>query len=138
MTGYAKWAIVVSLAAAAGAVALSVAIAEAWASGGLQPMFLAFLAGPLVFLALLAWRRREHAARSKMLFHLAVILAIAGLGVLLYDFIRFRNEPNGKHVPHMHPLIVPLVQWFAVLIVWVVLVVKEGREKRAKQAVAKD
>jgi hypothetical protein len=133
MTGHAKWAIFISLLAAAAAVALAVAIAPAWSPTGIEPLFLLFLAGPLAFLALMTWRRREHPTRSKLLFGLAAVLAAGGLGVLAYDYVRFRSEQPGQHATHLHPLIIPLVQWLAVVAVWIVLVVKEGREKRAAQ-----
>jgi hypothetical protein len=133
VSGYAKFAVAIALLAAGGEVALAWATAEAWAPEG-TPLLLAFLAGPLAFLALVAWRRRDHPARSKLLFRLTTVLAALGLGVLTFDFVRFRNEPPGRHVPHAHPLILPLVQWLAVLAVWITLVIKEGREKRAKPA----
>ena len=133
MSGYAKFAVAVALLAAGAEVALGWATAEAWAPQG-SPLLLAFLAGPLVFLSLLAWRRRDHPARSWLLFRLAAVLATLGLAILAFDFVRFRKEPPGQHAPHTHPLIVPLVQWLAVLAVWITLVVKEGREKRAKEA----
>ena len=133
MSGYAKFAVALALLAAGAEVALGWATAEAWAPDG-SPLLLAFLAGPLVFLALLAWRRRDHPARSLRLFRLTAVLAALGLAVLTFDFVRFRKEPPGQHAPHAHPLVVPLVQWVAVLAVWITLVVKEGREKRAKPA----
>lgn len=137
MTGHAKWTIFLSLLAAAAAVALAVAIAPAWSPTGIEPLFLVFLAGPMVFLALMAWRRREHATRAKLLLRLAVLLVAGGVGVLVYDYVRFRSEQPGHHATHMHPLIIPLVQWLAVLVIWIVLVVKEGQEKRAAQMVNK-
>ncbi len=137
MTAPAKAAVAVSLAAAAGAVALAVATAPAWAPDGPSPLVLVFLAGSLAFLALLAWRRRDHPARSRLLLGAALVVAAGGLGVLAFDYASFRAEPPGEHAPHMHPPIVGLAQWLAVLAVWIVLAIREGRERRAAEAAEK-
>ena len=137
MTGYAKSAIAVSLIAAAAEVALAMAVVPAWSPGGVNPIFLVFLAGPLVFLALVAWRRRERPSTSKLLFRLALLLAVPAVLLLLNDYLRFRIEPPGEHAPHARPLVVPLVQWIVLLVVWAVLVIREGRAKRAQEAAEK-
>ena len=89
------------------------------------------------FLRCIAWRRCTHADRSRLLFGLALLVELPALAILLYDYLQFRSEPAGEHATHSHPLIIPLVQWIVVLAVWIVLAIREGREKRAKQATEK-
>ncbi len=134
MTGYAKATVAISLIAVVAEVALAVAVVPTWSPGGVNPVFLVFLAGPLAFLALLAWRRREHPIPSRFLFRMALLLAVPGLGVLLYDYMQFQSEQPGEHA---HPLIVALVQWVVLLVVWALLVIREGRAKRAREAAEK-
>jgi hypothetical protein len=122
--------------AATSGVALAAATAAAWSPAGSLVPPLAFVAGPLLFLALLVWRRRHHPARSRFLFWLALVAAGGGLCVLGSDFVRFRNEPPNHHASHAHPLIVPIVQWVVVMVTWIFLVIQEGREKRAANKTA--
>jgi uncharacterized membrane protein YhaH (DUF805 family) len=122
--------IAVSTIAAAGDVGLAMATAAAWSPGGPSIPQLAFLAGPFLFLAIMAWRRRHNATRPRLLFLLTLFASIGGLGVLGYDCIRFCNEPPNNHASHSHPLIVPLIQWGIVVAAWVILVVQEGSEKQ--------
>jgi hypothetical protein len=70
------------------------------------------------------------------LFWLAVITTVGGLAVLVFDFARFRSEPPDRHAEHLHPVLVPLIQWVAVVIVWINLVIREGRENRAAKKTA--
>ena len=137
MTASARYTLLNSILSSVAAVTLAVAIAPAWAPAGIQPFVLVFLAGPPLFLALLAWRRREHPERSLFLNKLVILVTIPGLAILLYDYFRFRNEPPGEHAQHLHPLIIPLVQWVVVLVYWIVMAIREGREKRADQVVEK-
>jgi uncharacterized membrane protein len=132
MTRTAYVTVFLALLAGAAEVGLAATTAPAWATDGPLPVLLGFLAGPMAFLALLAWRRRTHPARSRLLFWLTVVLAAAGVGVLAADFARFRAEEAGRHARHAHPVLVPLVQWAVVMLVWFGLVYREGREKRAK------
>jgi hypothetical protein len=48
--------------------------------------------------------------------------------------MQFRSEQPGEHAPHAHPLIVALVQWVVLLVVWALLVIREGRAKRAQES----
>ena len=81
MTRTAHVTIFLAVLAGAAEVTLAARMAPAWAADGPLPILLGFLAGPMAFLALLAWRRRTHPARSRLLFWLTVILAAAGVGV---------------------------------------------------------
>jgi hypothetical protein len=137
MSPFARYTMLLSFFSAIIEVILALAIGRAWSPGGVQEIFLVFLAGPPIFLALIAWRRCTHADRSRFLFVLALIVELPALAILLYDYIQFRSEPAGEHATHSHPLIIPLVQWIVILVIWIVLAVREGREKRAKQAAEK-
>lgn len=130
-------------AAAAIAVALLAAPAEVWlavqttaasAPEGSLSLLVAFLAGPLLFAALLAWMRRRHVTRSRFLLVLTAVVAAVGLAVLGNDFYRFATEPPERRTPHSNPVLLPLFQWFAVLAAWVGLGVVESREKRLAKA----
>ena len=138
MTAHARFAVGISLIALAVELALAIAITPAWSPNGVNPVFLVFLAGPLAFLALLAWRRRANWTVSRFLLRIALVLAVPGVGVLVYDYTRFRSEQPGEHSPHMHPLILAIAQWIILLIVWILLVIREGRAERARQAAEKN
>lgn len=131
MTRHAREAISLAGAAAAGEVALAALMTTDWSAVAANALLLAFLAGPLLFLALTAWRRRAHPARSRVLFGAAVAVAAGGLLVLGIDFYRFSTDAQFRLTPNMHGVLVPIVQWVAVLAVWLWLAVQEGREKRA-------
>ena len=137
MNLFARYTMLLSFLTSIVEVILAVAIGRAWSPGGVQEIFLVFLAGPPVFLALIAWRRCTHADRSRLLFGVALFVELPALAILLYDYLQFRSEPAGEHATHSHPLIIPLVQWIVVLVVWIVLAIREGREKRAKLATEK-
>lgn len=91
----------------------------------------AFLVGPLLFLALTALRRRTHPTRSRLLLYVTVAVAIGGLIVLGTDLYRFNTDVQFRRTPNMHGVRVPVVQWVVILVVWLWLVIQEGREKRA-------
>jgi len=130
MTRYTWVTIGISIVAAISGVALAMATAAAWSPAGPFVPQLAFVAGPLLFVALLAWRRRNHLTRSRFLFWLALVIAVGGLGILGSDYLRFCNEPPNNRASRAHPLIVPIVQWVVVMAAWIILVIQEGREKR--------
>ena len=136
MTRYTWFTITTCVVAATSGVALAMATAAAWSPAGPLVPQLAFMVGPLLFLVLLAWRRRNHLTRSRFLFGLALVAAVGGLGVLGVDYIRFCNEPPNSHTSHAHPLIVPIVQWVLVMVAWIFLAIQEGREKRAENKTA--
>jgi hypothetical protein len=96
-----------------------------------------FLAGPLVFLALLAWRRRTHPTRVRMIFWVTVIVAVAGAAILAYDGMGERPKLTGPIPIRLSPLLVPTGQWLVIVAVWVRLVVVEGNEKRATNSPSK-
>ena len=131
MTRHAREAISLAAATALGEVLLQALMITDWSQVGSVAFVLAFLVGPPLFLALLAWRRRDHAARSRVLFGVAGVVAVGGLGVLGLDLYRFSTDAQFRRTPNMHGLIVPLVQWGVIAAVWLWLVIQEGREKRA-------
>jgi crotonobetainyl-CoA:carnitine CoA-transferase CaiB-like acyl-CoA transferase len=131
MSQYAVGTIVVALLAAAAEVGLSVATTSAAPPPVPWLVFLmAFLVGPLAFLALLAWRRRAHPGRARLVLVATVLAAAAGVGVLGTDYFFSRTDPN-RRVLGGNPVILPLLQWVAALAVWGGLEVAERRGKRA-------
>ena len=137
MTRHAREAISLAAATALGEAALQALQTADGATVGSAALLFAFLVGPPLFLALLAWRRRDHRERSRVLFGVAVAVAVGGLGVLGFDLYRFSTDPQFRRTPNMNGLIVPLVQWGAIGAVWLGLVVQEGREKRAARQAAR-
>jgi hypothetical protein len=133
MTRHARGTIALALATATGEAVMQALVTSDWSARNAQVMLYAFLVGPLLFLALLAWRRRTHPGRSRLLFGVAVVCAIGGLGVLGFNLYRFHTDPGFRRKPNMYGLIVPLVQWCVIVVVWLGLVIQEAREKRAAQ-----
>jgi drug/metabolite transporter (DMT)-like permease len=129
MTRHARWAILLALVTAAGEAVLQALVTSDWANPGSHALLFAFLIGPPLFLALLAWRRRKHPARSRLLFGVAALIAVGGLGVLGYNLYQFHTDPRFATTENMSGLIVPLAQWGLVMAVWLGLVIVEGREK---------
>ena len=100
-----------------------------------EPVLLAFVVGPMAFLAVLTWRRRTHPSRSQRLATVALgagAFGIAAFGVACYQH-RAIAQPDQ---PSIAPLVVPLVQWIAILVVWIALSREESREKREKPPVS--
>ncbi len=131
MTRHAREAISLGIATAIGETALRALVTTEWSNVGAQILLFAFLIGPPLFLAMLAWRRRTHRERSRVLFVVAAVVAVGGFAVLGYDFYRFSTDRQFRQTPNMNGVTVPLVQWGVVGAVWVWLVVAEAREKRA-------
>jgi len=131
MTRHARETISLAVATALGESALQALVITDWSNVGSHALLFAFLIGPPLFLAMLVWRRREHASRSRLLFIVAVAIAVGGLGALGFNLYRFSTDPNFRKTPNMYGVIVPLVQWGIILSIWLWLVVQEGREKRA-------
>lgn len=123
--------IVLALLTAVGEVALAASAISDWSQPGAHALLFAFLAGPLLFLALMAGRRRAHTGRTKVLFAVALLCALGGLSALAWRAYRFHAVPEAKFERNDSGLIVPLVQWGAILLVWLWLLVVEAREKRA-------
>lgn len=132
MTRHAREAVSLGVATAIGEAALLALMTTDWSNVGAQFLLFAFLVGPALFLAVLAWRRKEHAARSRVLFFVAVAVAVGGLCVLGYDLYRFNTDRAFRRTPNMNHVLVPVVQWCAVGAVWAWLVVVEAREKRSR------
>jgi len=131
MTRHAREAVSLAVATAVGEVALLALMTTDWSNVGGQLLLFAFLVGPPLFLAVLAWRRRAHADRSRVLFFVAVAVAVGGFAVLGYDLYRFSTDRQFRLTPNMNHVLVPAVQWVAIGAVWGWLVVVEGRENRA-------
>jgi len=93
-----------------------------------EPPILLFVLGPLAFLALIATRRKTHLVRIRRLHGAAVGIGMFGIASLGAAFLFRRNDPQGEALP-LAPAIVPLVQWFVVLFVWVSIARAEAREK---------
>jgi hypothetical protein len=134
MNQYAVGTLVVAVLAAVAEVGLSVATTSAAPPPPVVlAMLLVFLVGPLAFLALLAWRRRAHASRSRLVFLLTVLVAVAGVGVLGTDYFFSRTNPTRRFLDN-NPVLLPILQWLAALVVWGFLVIAERREKRVAAA----
>lgn len=119
--------------AAAGEVGLWAAALDRRLLGPMAGVLVAFLVGPLLFLALMAWRRRARPAWARRFLALAAVLGAAGLGVLGWDCYRYHTDPEFRNVRSMNAVLVPLGQWAAVLLVWLLVVACEAHEKRAGQ-----
>jgi hypothetical protein len=111
MTRQAREAISLAVAAALGEAALQALVITDWSNPRRHALLFAFLAGPLLFLALLAWRRRKHESRSRVLFAIAVLIAAGGLGALGVNPYRFSADAAFRKGTNMTGLVVPLAQW---------------------------
>ncbi len=129
MTRHTRGTLALAVVTAIGEIACQLAMTDA-NTGDANVLVLAFLAGPLAFLAMLAWRRRAHASRSRVLFFVALAVAIGGLVVFGFDCYRYRTDAAVRLKPNMNGLIVPIVQWVAILAVWLWFVRQESRDKR--------
>jgi hypothetical protein len=136
MTRHAREAVSLGVATAIGEATLLALVTTDWSNVGGQVLLFAFLIGPTLFLAMLAWRRREHAERSRVLFAVAAVVAVGGFAVLGYDLYRFNTDRQFRLTPNMNGLLVPLVQWCVVGAVWLWLVIVEAREKRLARRLA--
>ena len=95
-----------------------------------EPVLLLFALGPILFLAVIVWRRRTHPARSRRLAGVALGAGAFGIGAFAVAFLRLQTNPPPDQ-PSIAPLAVPLVQWIAVLFVWIAIARDESREQRA-------
>jgi hypothetical protein len=137
MTRAALAAVVIALTAAGVEMMLAWGILGRWFPPAVLAQWFAFLAGSLVFLALMAWRRRTHRTRSRLLLCVAAAVGVAGVAVLGRDYYLLVVRPTEDATRHPNPALLPLVQWVVVLVVWVGLVIQEAREKRATPAAKK-
>jgi hypothetical protein len=136
MTRHAREAISLAIATALGEAVLQSLVISDWSNPGAHALLFAFLLGPPLFLALLAWRRRERAGRTRVLFVVAILIAVGGLGVLGFNLYRFGTDPQFRKEPNTSGLLVPLAQWAVVMGVWFWLVAAEAREKLATRQAA--
>jgi hypothetical protein len=136
MTRHARETVALAGATAIGEAALQALVTTDWSAVGGHILLLAFLIGPQLFLGVLAWRRRTHEARSRILFAVAVLGSVVGLGVLGLNLYLFSTDPEFRRGRNMSGLIVPLVQWGLSGAVWLLLAIQEMREKRASRLAA--
>lgn len=136
MTRQAREAISLAAATALGEAVLQALMITDWSNARAHALLFAFLIGPPLFLALLAWRRRNHPGRTRVLLVVAVLIAAGGLGVLGFNLYRFSTDARFRREPNASGLLVPLGQWAVVMGFWFWLVVWEGAEKRAAAQVA--
>ena len=94
-----------------------------------EPPLLLFVLGPLLFLVVIAWRRRTHAVRSRRIHGVAVGVGTFGIAALGVAFLTSRNRPDPDSPP-LAPMIVPLVQWAIILWIWIAISRQESAEKR--------
>ncbi len=136
MTRHAREAISLAVATAIFEAVLQGLVTTDWSAAGAHALLFAFLVGPPLFLALLTWRRRTHPVRARLLFGVAAVAAVGGLGVLGVNLYRFYTEPAFRRTPNTAGLVVPLVQWGVIGAVWLWLVVREARERSAARRAA--
>jgi hypothetical protein len=89
-------------------------------TGGLASgdvIVVAFVLGPYLLLGLLAWGHRGKAIVSRLLLAVAVVLAAWGLYLFGLDSYRYHTVAEHRMVQRMTVLLVPLLQWAAVLLV---------------------
>ena len=97
-----------------------------------DPMLLFFVIGPPAFLAVIAWRRRTHAAYSRRLAGVAIGVGAFGIAAFGIASLQFHLNQQPDRPASLAPLLVPLVQWLAILAMWIAIVRQESREKREK------
>lgn len=97
-----------------------------------DPMLLFFVIGPPAFLAVIAWRRRTHLARSRRLAGVAIGVGAFGIAAFGIASLQFHLNQQPDRAASLAPLLVPLVQWLAILAMWIAIVRQESREKREK------
>jgi hypothetical protein len=136
MTRHAREAVALAGATVLGEGALQALVTTNWSNVGAQVFLFAFLVGPLLFLGVMAWRRRGHPGRSRLLFGVAAVCAVGGFGVLGFNLYRFSTDEAFRRKPNMAGLLVPLVQWIIIVAIWLGLVIQEAREKRAAEQAA--
>lgn len=88
-----------------------------------EPVLLLFALGPILFLAVIVWRRRSHPTRSRRLAGAA--LGAGAFGIVAFAVAYFRFQES------IAPLMVPLAQWIIVLYFWIAIAREESREKSA-------
>jgi uncharacterized membrane protein len=131
--------ILLCVLAASGQVGLVLAMTDGNAGVAADVPLLLFLAGPLLYLALLAWRRRDHPGRSRSLLRATLGVAVCGLLALGLHCYRFHTDPAVRGGLNLVPRLVPLAQWVVVVAVWLSLVRAEAAEKAlAGRSVSKD
>jgi low temperature requirement protein LtrA len=128
MTRHTRGTLILTLTALAGEIGCQMSVMDA-NTGNANVVLLAFLAGPLLFLAMIAWRRRAHASRSRVLFFFALAVAIGGLLVFGNDCYRYHTEAAYRLKANMKGLMVPIAQWVVILAAWLWLLLREAREK---------
>jgi hypothetical protein len=93
-------------------------------------LIVAFILGPNLLLGLLAWWQRGNPIGSWLLLAVAVILATWGVGLFGLDSYWYHTDWQYRMAMRMAVLLVPLLQWAAMPVVGLVLLVagELGRE----------
>jgi hypothetical protein len=94
-----------------------------------EPLVLFFVLGPLLFLVVIAARRRTHLTRIRRISGVAIGAGAFGITSFGVAFLMHRGNAQPGQVP-IAPLVVPLVQWLMVLVVWITISREESRENR--------
>ena len=97
-----------------------------------DPVLLLCALGPPLFLVVIAWRRRTHLARSRRLAGVAIGVGAFGIAAFGIASVQFHLNQQPDRPASLAPLLVPLVQWLAILAMWIAIVRQESREKREK------
>ena len=130
--------LLICVLAGSGQVGLGLAMPDGNAGVATDLPLLLFLAGPLLFLGLLAWRRRDHPGRSRTILWSTVGVSVCGLLALGVHCYRFHTDPAVRGGLGLVPRLVPLAQWVVVVAVWLGIVRAEAAEKAAGRSVSKD
>jgi hypothetical protein len=87
---------------------------------------LAFALGPYLALGLTAWWQSRRKIASRVLFTVAVVLALGGLSFFGLDSYQYHTVPHHRMVQRMTVLVVPLVQWVVVIVAALALAVSRA------------
>jgi hypothetical protein len=93
-------------------------------TAGLGPsdvVIAAFVIGPYLLLGLLAWWQRGESIASWLLLAVTVILATGGVYLFGLDSYRYHTDWQYRMAQRLTVLLVPLLQWAAVLVVGLAL-----------------
>lgn len=99
----------------------------------LDPAIYLFVTGPMLFFALLLWRRRKAIPRPRLMLVFALGLAAVAIVPMVNEIVlRARSaDPHIHKTPSSVPLLVPFAQWVPLLAGWLVLVIQERRARRS-------
>jgi hypothetical protein len=87
-------------------------------------LFVVLALSPYLAIGLLARGSRGNRIVSTLLFAIAVLLALGGIILFAWDSYQYHMVVEHRMVQRMTVLVVPLLQWVAVLLVILVLLLK--------------